>query len=220
MSTAEKLTALDNLEGLDAGATAYIDTLTHSTRYYTDAAAGAKFFYSVNDGTGSSSVCMTLDGYTSDQIIAAGIPAGMIAVWSGAVVDIPNGWDICDGTNSTPDLRDRFVAGVGSHYAVGATGGSATATMGATVTIAAHTLANTETPKHTHGTITDVYPVHLSRHVYTYGAIRVVNAVGTTNRDTSSTGSGDGHTHTATWTATVDQNKMPSYYALCYIMRS
>ena len=53
-------------------------------------------------------------------------PAGMIVLWSGAIVDIPTGWVICDGTSSTPDLRDRFVVGAGSTYAVGATGGAAT----------------------------------------------------------------------------------------------
>ena len=31
---------------------------------------------------------------------------------------------LCDGTSGTPNLRDRFVVGAGSTYAVGATGGS------------------------------------------------------------------------------------------------
>lgn len=50
---------------------------------------------------------------------------GMILLWSGTVVDIPDGWHLCDGTNGTPDLRDKFVAGAGSTYAPGATGGAA-----------------------------------------------------------------------------------------------
>jgi len=50
---------------------------------------------------------------------------GIIAIWSGAVVDIPFGWKLCDGTAGTPDLRDKFVVGAGSSYAVGAAGGSA-----------------------------------------------------------------------------------------------
>ena len=41
----------------------------------------------------------------------AGIPSGVIAIWSGATAAIPSGWVICDGQNSTPDLRDRFVVG-------------------------------------------------------------------------------------------------------------
>jgi hypothetical protein len=64
----------------------------------------------------------------------AGIPTGVIAIWSGAANAIPSGWLICDGTNATPDLRDRFVIGAGSTYAVDATGGATT-----TASVAAHT---------------------------------------------------------------------------------
>ncbi len=40
-----------------------------------------------------------------------GVPRGVIAMWTGAIVDIPFGWVICDGANGTPDLRDKFVVG-------------------------------------------------------------------------------------------------------------
>ncbi len=50
----------------------------------------------------------------------------MIALWSGAIVDIPTNHQLCDGTNGTPDLRDQFVVGAGSTYAVDASGGSTT----------------------------------------------------------------------------------------------
>lgn len=49
---------------------------------------------------------------------------GMILLWSGAIVDIPNGWHLCDGTESTPDLRNKFVVGAGDTYNLGDTGGS------------------------------------------------------------------------------------------------
>ena len=55
--------------------------------------------------------------------------SGMILLWSGATNAIPTGWVICDGQNNTPDLRDRFVIGAGSTYAVDATGGSTTTTV-------------------------------------------------------------------------------------------
>ena len=45
-------------------------------------------------------------------------------IWSGSAVSIPSGWQLCDGTNGSPDLRDKFVVGAGSTYAVDATGGS------------------------------------------------------------------------------------------------
>jgi len=49
---------------------------------------------------------------------------GMILLWSGALVDIPPGFALCDGSNGTPDLRDRFVPGAGATYNPGDTGGA------------------------------------------------------------------------------------------------
>lgn len=49
---------------------------------------------------------------------------GIIVMWSGSTSDIPNGWVLCDGAGSTPDLRDRFIVGAGNSYSVGNTGGS------------------------------------------------------------------------------------------------
>ena len=54
---------------------------------------------------------------------------GMIMMWSGSIASIPSGWALCNGASGTPDLRDRFVVGAGSTYAVNATGGSATTTL-------------------------------------------------------------------------------------------
>lgn len=42
---------------------------------------------------------------------------------------IPDGWAICDGTNGTPDLRDRFILGAGTKYTVGETGGEEEVTL-------------------------------------------------------------------------------------------
>jgi len=53
---------------------------------------------------------------------------GMIMLWSGSTGTVPSGWRLCDGGGGTPNLRDRFVVGAGSSYAVNATGGSNTRT--------------------------------------------------------------------------------------------
>ena len=53
------------------------------------------------------------------------LPTGIICLWYGAIVNIPAGWIICDGNNGTPDLRDKFIVGAGSTYAVDANGGAA-----------------------------------------------------------------------------------------------
>ena len=51
-------------------------------------------------------------------------PTGMILLWAGSIVDIPAGYVLCDGNNGTPDLRDRFIVGAGSSYAVNDSGGA------------------------------------------------------------------------------------------------
>ena len=69
-----------------------------------------------------------------------GIPSGVIMLWSGAENAIPSGFVLCDGTNSTPNLTERFIVGAGgggnssvssNAYAVGATGGNVTVNSGA-----------------------------------------------------------------------------------------
>jgi hypothetical protein len=49
---------------------------------------------------------------------------GLICLWSGEVATILPGWQLCDGTNGTPDLRDKFIVGGGGGYTPGSTGGS------------------------------------------------------------------------------------------------
>ena len=46
-----------------------------------------------------------------DTTVANGVPAGVIAMWSGTIATIPSGWALCNGSNGTPDLRDRFIIG-------------------------------------------------------------------------------------------------------------
>jgi len=50
-------------------------------------------------------------------------------MWSGSQINIPSGWVMCDGTNNTPDLRDRFIVGAGSTYNLHDTGGQASVTL-------------------------------------------------------------------------------------------
>ena len=66
---------------------------------------------------------------TTAFVLANGIPSGAIILWSGSIGSIPSGWLLCNGSSGTPDLRDRFVVGAGTTYAVDATGGSANATL-------------------------------------------------------------------------------------------
>jgi len=54
---------------------------------------------------------------------------GMIILWSGNTSNIPPGFVLCDGNNSTPNLTDRFVVGAGAAYSPGATGGNNSQTL-------------------------------------------------------------------------------------------
>ena len=47
---------------------------------------------------------------------ASAFVTGMIILWYGNTGNIPGGWVLCDGNNSTPDLRDRFVIGAGNNF--------------------------------------------------------------------------------------------------------
>lgn len=76
-----------------------------------------------------ASVIATGDVIDATVPIASCTPVGGIIMWSGAIANIPWGWALCNGANDTPDLRDRFVVGAGSSYAVGATGGEASVTL-------------------------------------------------------------------------------------------
>lgn len=92
------------------------------------------------------------------QYVDAIFPSGGIIMWSGSIASIPATWALCDGTNGTPDLRDRFVVGAGSSYAVGATGGATTDSI-TTSSNGAHThtgdtgsttLTESQIPSHSH----------------------------------------------------------------------
>jgi len=62
--------------------------------------------------------------YVDDHVPASSIPAGLIAMWHGLLVNIPTGWNLCDGTNGTPDLRSKFVKGAAPAADPGAVGGA------------------------------------------------------------------------------------------------
>lgn len=44
---------------------------------------------------------------------------GLIFGWTGNPLFLPDGYVLCDGTNGTPDMRDRFVVGALDVYSVG-----------------------------------------------------------------------------------------------------
>ncbi|WP_413512093.1 hypothetical protein [Myroides odoratus] len=76
------------------------------------------------------------------ELTKAIVPVGLISMWSGTITAIPKGWVLCDGQNSTPDLRNRFIVGAGNQYNVSETGGENEVK-----------LTESQMPSHTHGII-------------------------------------------------------------------
>jgi microcystin-dependent protein len=147
----------------------------------------------------------------SAPAVSATFTAGMILLWSGSIGSVPSGWVLCDGANSTPDLRDRFVIAAGSSYAVGATGGTADSI------VVSHTHTATSVvsdPTHSH-TIAGNFATYSGG-----GSSGANNTFGSaTNTNASSTGITVATTNASTGTSGTNQN-LPPYYALAYIMKT
>ena len=56
--------------------------------------------------------------------VQSSLPIGSVLPWYGKLADIPKGFALCNGSNGTPDLRNRFIVGAGSTYSLSATGGA------------------------------------------------------------------------------------------------
>ena len=86
-----------------------------------------KLLVSLNSQMGlmNSLISSISGGYVSKDYVDTAMPVGVILMWSGSADTIPAGFTLCDGSNGTPDLRNRFVIGAGGTYAVGAKGGAA-----------------------------------------------------------------------------------------------
>ena len=164
------------------------------------------------DGTagGSGQVLLSAGGSNTPTWGNAFV-AGMIMLWSGSSATIPSGWLLCDGTSSTPDLRNRFVVGATSTYAVGATGGSADAV------VVSHTHTATVTdPGHSHT------PSPSTNFLRALGGSNGSNSGSNWRNDTLTIGSATTGITVANSTEGVSGTNanLPPYYALCYIMKA
>ena len=146
-------------------------------------------FVSYDDGTSNGLYYQTGKG----TVVSLGLPSGVIVAWSGTIATIPSGWVICDGTNSTPDLTDRFIL-----HADADSGGTVNALT--TGGVSSVTLTTANIPAHTH----------------TYDAFSGGGLIGNggnsnvlnNGQSTGSTGGGQSHTN------------RDKYYAMAYIMKT
>ena len=132
------------------------------------------------------------------------IPKGIISLWYGAIANIPSGWALCDGSNETPNLIDKFVVGAGSTYTVSTSGGSLSSGSSG-----GHTHTVVSAGSHNHGGVT-------GQATLTSGVSGV--ASGTNNHTHTVTTAGD-HTHTVNSVPNHSHTILPPYYALAYIMK-
>jgi hypothetical protein len=167
------------------------------------------FFYKFVLSDANDVVIQTYDnlyGIVNAQPPAATpIPTGGILLWSGSIGSIPAGFVLCNGNNGTPDLRDRFVVGAGSTYAVDATGGSADAI------VVSHTHTATVTdPGHTHIVSTTAAGQSGSFGNYAGSGGSELSGSATTGISVTNASAGTSGTNA----------NLPPYYALCYIQKT
>ena len=167
----------------------------------------------------------------SSNVTNALVPVKGIIMFSGTANEIPTGWELCDGSNGTPDLTDKFVVGTATidtndnkwksdvDGTAKSEGGAATMLLG-TANLPSHT--------HTKGSLA----ITGGNHDHTYEMINLDQGTAggsasygrtTTTTDTGGNGS---HSHGISGT-TGDQGGamdtafdiLPPFFALAFIMR-
>lgn len=165
------------------------------------------------------------------------IPVGGIIMWSGTIAEAEalSNWAICDGQNGRPDLRDKFVQGVGSSVA------GSTAGVNDQGGANSYQLALNQMPQHKHD-VSDSGHTHSITdpgHAHTWVRQDVqINAgyrpwpannndcsqstVNTSNESTGITGTQNGNANISESLkgGTTSIENRPAYWSLCYLMRT
>lgn len=170
---------------------------------------------------------------TTAYVLANGVPSGAIMMWSGTIATIPSGWYLCDGTNGTPNLTNKFIIGADADdggAAKTSITGSATQTGGskdAIVVSHSHTASTSiSDPGHRHNTgnsaqqgFNDGYGNSGSQGIW-----RIVNDTGYGggfNALTSIVGTGISASTSVNSTGSSGTNaNLSPYFALAYIMKA
>jgi hypothetical protein len=225
-------TFIGNLTGIAASATQLQTSRTFTITGVVDAPA-VSF-----DGTGNVELVTTLDdtSITTTKIApnavttakinftTALVPIGGIIMWTGT--EIPTGYQLCNGSNGTPDLRNKFVVGASnvsktgttsqagsSPYNPGDVGGNANATL----VSHNHSGSAVAVGNHAHGGAAQIGPVRTTGSQTNKGNIRYVNL------NSGNTGDGGSHGHGLSIDAAGSSGtnaNLPPYYALAFIMRT
>lgn len=171
------------------------------------------------------------------------IPYGCIVMWSGSISTVPSGWRLCDGTNNTPDLRDKFIVGAKSD-----SGGAATTTItgvdsktggykDAVLVSHQHGVTSSSTIGNDTHTISGSFyasdsGLYAESGPFTNGGASgqtfLDNSQSSTNNENRRINFSDTHTHTHTLNISVSvdsqgengtNRNIPPYYSLAFIMK-
>lgn len=134
------------------------------------------------------------------------MPIGAIIMWSGKLDSIPEGWVLCNGQNGTPDLRDRFIVGAGSKYAVAKTGGKERVK-----------LEKKEMPIHNHASDVDG---NLYSEIVRYNKPGEKDAYDSGGKEHTNRFNLVWHTAMANAGGDAAHENMPPYYSLAFIMKT
>jgi len=171
--------------------------------------------------------------FANDPTLSSGnglVPSGFIGMWSGAISAIPTGWVICDGTNGTPNLTDRFVihadSDSGGTNDVGDTGGASTVNLehnhGGNTGNVTLTGGQSGTSAHRHGfhwgAETGAGTSYLGSEdgPQAAGALSAPISVDISSEESAD----DPHAHTIANGGSTAQTIRDKYYALAYIMKT
>ena len=153
---------------------------------------------------------------TITQVADLIVPIGSIILWSGSIATIPANWALCNGTNGTPNLRNRFIAGaivdVAGVANTNITGVSTQIGGSKDAVVVSHSHSITDNG-HTH----DVAPV-IANGTWNGANDDLGAGRGGSNRAASTTSKTTGITIDSAGVAGTNAN-LPPYYALAYIMR-
>jgi hypothetical protein len=205
---------------IDTELTAVASAISSKADLNSPALTGTPTAPTASAGTNTTQVA------TTAFVIANAIPSGLISMWSGTIATIPTGWVLCNGSNSTPDLRNRFIIGAHSDtagVAYSTVTGSNTQTGGtkdAIVVSHTHTATSSVTdPGHLH-TIKDG-DVNTRTNPYFNWTGTGGASVGVTGASTNSNTTGiTVATSISTEGSSGTNQNLPPYYALAFIMKT
>jgi len=197
----------------------------------------------------ATNVYNTSTDLVSAAFIHALLPYGSVIAWYGRAANVPSGWHICDGTNGTPDLTNRFIIGastddLNSHEpATTVINSTSTSTVGGSADsiVPAHNhsavFTGTQMVAHGHDVIvtdpghlhsTDIAGTNVGGNILVGGSGTAASGGGATNANTtgitavttaSSAGTPAGTVTVANSGLSAVGANLPPYRALYYIMK-